>query len=103
MSTKESVCDEATLIAPGGKLVTNCDAHMILAKPHSNGVARITAALNSRNGLALTQKSASIVETFMDVTRRRCHKCCTKAIASDALSENPKAFARMFEAVVTYA
>ena len=96
----DTVCEGAILIAPGGKLVTTCDSHIILARAHSNGVARITAALKSSNGFARTQKSASIVETFIDVTRRRCHRCCTKAMANDALSENPNALARMLEAVV---
>lgn len=99
---KEVLCVVVILMAPGGKLVTTCDTHMIIARANSIGVARITAGSKSRNGFALTQKSASIVETFMVLIRSRCHRCCTNATARDALKAKPKAFARIFEAVVIY-
>lgn len=89
-------------MAPGGKLVTNCDIHITAASAHRMGVARKAEGLNWTNGFDLRLNSSSIVETFKVEERRIYHRCCANAIPKDARSMNPKAFARILEAVVTY-
>lgn len=92
----------ATVIAPGGKLVTICDAHITAERLKSNGAARKAAGLKRMEGLPLMEKSSSIVDTFMVDNRRRYQRYCTKATASAARREKPKVFARTFEAVEIY-
>lgn len=101
-SPKEVLWIEVTVMAPGGKLVTNCDIHITAASEHRMGVARKAECLNWTSGFDLRLNSSSIVETFKVEERRICHKCWAKAIPNEARRMNPKAFARIFEAVVTY-
>ena len=90
------------VIAPGGKPVIICDAHMKIARAKSIGVVRRTAGLKSIHGLDLMENSSSIVDTFKVETRRRYQRYWTKATAREALRKIPKLFARIFEAVEMY-
>ena len=90
------------VMAPGGKLVTICDAHMTVDRAKSIGVARSAAGRSSTKGLLLMEKSNSIVDTFIVETRIRCQRYCTKATASAARRKKPNVFARTFEAVEIY-
>lgn len=91
-----------TVIAPGGKLVTICDAHIRIESANSKGVAREAAGLNRTNGLDLMENKSSIVDTFIVETRRRCQRYWTNATASAALRKKPNTLARIFEAVEMY-
>lgn len=90
------------VMAPGGKLVTICEAHIRTESANSRGVARKAAGLRRINGLDLMQNKSSIVDTFIVETRSRCHRYWTKATPSAALRQKPKVLARMFEAVEIY-
>src|SRR5580698_7347190 len=48
------------------------------------------------------ENSSSMVETCMVCTRNKCHSHWAKATANEPLRANPKALARIFEAVWMY-
>jgi hypothetical protein len=91
-----------TVIAPGGKPITIWEAHIIIERAKSNGVARSAAGRKSTKGFDLMENRSSIVDTFIVVTRRRCQRYWTKATASAALRKNPNVFDRIFEVVEMY-
>jgi hypothetical protein len=95
----EIFCDDITVIAPGGKLVTTCDAHIIPARTNKTGVARRADGLKKTNKFDLMLKSSSIVDTFIVWIRRRYHRYWTNATANAPRMLKPNKFARMFEAV----
>jgi hypothetical protein len=89
-------------MAPGGKPVTICNAHIIAARRHRVGEAASVDILKMWNGLFLMANRSSMVETFIVWTRKRCQRYCANATDKAALREKPKALAMIFDAVVIY-
>jgi hypothetical protein len=88
------------VIAPGGKPVTICKAHIIAARRQRVGEAANVDILKIWNGLFLIANRSSIVETFIVWTRKRCQRYWANATDKAALRAKPKVLAIMFEAVV---
>ena len=76
------------------------DAHIMIERAKSSGVALSAAGRKSMKGFDLIENSSSIVDTFKVVIRRRYQRYWTKATPSAALRKKPKVFAKIFEAVV---
>ncbi len=99
MMLENACCRVVTVIAPGGKLVTICDAHIRTARAHSVGVARRAAGTNSMKKFDLIENNVSIVETFIVDSLKRRQRYWQNAIARADRKAKPKALARMFDAV----
>lgn len=99
MVSKDACCLVVTVIAPGGKLVTICDAHIRTARAQSVGVARRAAGTKSMNKFVLIENNVSIVETFMAESLKSRQRYWQNATARAARKAKPKALARMFDAV----
>jgi len=52
------------VIAPGGKLITIWEAHMMIDRANSIGAAPTTAGLRSEKGFDLMENRSSIVDTY---------------------------------------
>lgn len=59
------LCEDTTVIAPGGKLVAIYELHMSMASMHKQGAACIAEILHSASGLLRIQNKSSMVDTFM--------------------------------------
>jgi hypothetical protein len=90
------------VIAPGGNPVAICKSHVTIARRQRVGVARKLAILKTWKGFDRSENKSSIVETFIVETRRRCQRYWTNAMDKEPLKANPKAFAKIFDAVDMY-
>lgn len=91
-----------TVMAPGGKPVITCKAHMKAARIQRTGEAANVDFLKIWKGFDLMARRSSIVETFIVCTRKRCQRYWAKATDKAARRKKPKELAIMFEAVVIY-